>query len=79
MIRLTAAIVMFATGLAGADPFVGRLSLLQRILRFIVGLSAMLPIFFAWVPASLVALFLVVQGIVTVRKKDENITQPTNI
>ena len=48
ILRLLAAIWMFASSLAGADPFAGRLSMPQRAIRFVVGAAAMLPMITIW-------------------------------
>jgi TRAP-type uncharacterized transport system fused permease subunit len=79
IIRLIAAIVMFASGLAGADPFVGKLGYVQRTIRFIVGLLAMLPMAIAWVPATLIASSLVGFGIISSRRTQRNQPQTSNM
>jgi TRAP-type uncharacterized transport system fused permease subunit len=56
MLRLLAAVWMFATSLGGADPRLGRLGISQRSIRFAIGVAAMIPAFTFWVPACLVAL-----------------------
>lgn len=75
-IRLVAAIIMFATSLAGADPGVGRLPVISRIIRFIIGLAAMLPLSVFWVPAAAITYFMVVKNVLTARKKDNRLLTP---
>jgi TRAP-type uncharacterized transport system fused permease subunit len=56
VLRLLAAVWMFATSLGGADPRLGRLGIGQRSIRFAIGAAAMFPAFSFWVPACLAAL-----------------------
>ncbi len=55
VIRLLAAIWMFASSLGGADPMLGKLARGQRSVRFVIGLGAMIPIPMVWVPAVILA------------------------
>ena len=55
IIRLLAAIWMFASSLGGADPMLGRLGRGQRAVRFVIGLGAMIPFAMIWVPAVILA------------------------
>lgn len=58
VIRLLAAIWMFASGFGGADPMLGRLGAGQRAIRLVIGAAAMLPIAAIWVPASILAVLV---------------------
>lgn len=58
MLRLLAAIWMFATGFGGADPVLGRIGVAQRLLRLAIGAAAMIPIFVIWAPACAATLFV---------------------
>lgn len=51
LLRLLAAVWMFASGLGGADPRLGRLGAGQRAARLIVGAAAMIPVGIVWMPA----------------------------
>ncbi len=55
VIRLLAAIWMFATAFGGADPAIGRLNNVSRIIRFLIGCAAMMPIPQIWVPGAIAA------------------------
>ena len=55
MIRLLAAIWMFATALGGADPILGRIGLAHRLPRLLIGAGAMLPITAIAAPACVLA------------------------
>jgi len=59
VIRLIAAIWMFAACFAGVDPVTGRLSMVQRFIRFILGAGALWSITMIWLPSILLA-FLVI-------------------
>ena len=59
VIRLIAAIWMFAACFAGVDPVTGRLSMIQRFIRFILGAGALWSITMIWLPSILLA-FLVI-------------------
>jgi TRAP transporter 4TM/12TM fusion protein len=60
VIRLIAAIWMFAACFAGVDPVTGRLSMIQRFIRFILGASALWPIAMIWLPGVSLAFLMVV-------------------
>lgn len=51
IVRLLAAIWMFAISLGGADPMTGKLGAAQRALRFIIAACAMVPVLPIWAPA----------------------------
>ena len=55
-LRLLAAIWMLATALGGADPFLGRLTALQRLLRVSIAGAAIIPLAAIWGPAVALAL-----------------------
>ncbi len=59
VIRLIAAIWMFAACFSGVDPVTGRLSMVQRFIRLILGGSALWPVVVIWLPGVLLA-FLVI-------------------
>ena len=59
VIRLIAAIWMFAASFAGVDPVTGRLSMFQRFVWAILGASALWPITLIWLPGVSLA-FLVI-------------------
>lgn len=56
LLRLLAAIWMFASGFGGADPVLGRLGTTQRVLRLIIGAAAMIPMPIIWLPACIATL-----------------------
>ncbi len=56
VVRLLAAIWMFATALGAADPILGRIGPGQQFIRLAVGAAAMIPIAAFWVPAALLAI-----------------------
>ncbi len=60
VIRLLAAIWMFAACFAGVDPVTGHLSMFQRFIRFILGASALWPIAMIWLPGVLLAFLMIV-------------------
>lgn len=51
VLRLMAAVWMFASALGGADPRLGRLAAGQRTARLVIGAAAMIPIWEVWAPA----------------------------
>lgn len=55
VIRLLAAIWMFGTALGGADPAIGKLNLVSRVIRFLIGCAAMMPMPQIWVPGAIAA------------------------
>ena len=59
VIRLLAAIWMFATCFAGEDPVTGHLSIPQRFIRFVLGASALWPIAIVWLPGVLLGFLLI--------------------
>ena len=60
VIRLLAAIWMFASCFAGVDPVTGHLSMSQRLIRFILGASALWSIAIIWIPGVLLACLIIV-------------------
>ncbi|MFT5111390.1 MAG: TRAP-type uncharacterized transport system fused permease subunit [Parasphingorhabdus sp.] len=60
ILRLLVAIWMFATSLSGADPRLGRLGPMMRILHFGAGAIAMFPMITLWLPAIIVGLLLTI-------------------
>ena len=56
VLRLLAAIWMFATSLGRADPMLGRIVLGQSGVRFVIGLGAMIPIPMIYIPALILTL-----------------------
>lgn len=70
ILRLLAAVWMFATSLGGADPRLGRLGLGQRSLRFAIGAAAMIPVLSFWAPACLAALAI---GLFSPKPKQQTI------
>jgi hypothetical protein len=56
VLRLLAAIWMFATSLGRADPMLGRIGLGQSGVRFVIGLGAMIPIPMIYIPALILTL-----------------------
>lgn len=58
VLRLAAAIWMFATACGAADPLAGRLSWPQRVLRLAAGGAAIVPMAAVWGPAVLLGLGL---------------------
>lgn len=56
ILRLMAAIWMFATSLGRADPLLGRIGPTQVGLRFFIGLAAMIPVPVIWAPALILTL-----------------------
>ena len=68
VIRLIAAIWMFAASFAGVDPVTGRLSMFQRFVWAILGASALWPITLIWLPGvSLAFLVIAIPRIRSVR------------
>ena len=68
VIRLIAAIWMFAASFAGVDPVIGRLSMFQRFVWAILGASALWPITLIWLPGvSLAFLVIAIPRIRSVR------------
>lgn len=55
VLRLLAAIWMFATALGGADPAIGRLNNASRTVRLLIGCAAMMPIPQIWIPGAVAA------------------------
>ncbi|SDI32439.1 TRAP transporter permease [Lutimaribacter saemankumensis] len=70
ILRLLAAVWMFATSLGGADPRLARLGLGQRSLRFAIGAAAMIPVLSFWAPACLAALAI---GLFSPKPKQQTI------
>ena len=60
VIRLLTAIWMFASCFAGVDPVTGHLSMSQRLIRFILGASALWSIAIIWIPGVLLACLIIV-------------------
>jgi TRAP-type uncharacterized transport system fused permease subunit len=60
VIRLIAAIWMFAACFAGVDPVTGRLSKFQRFIRFILGAGALWPITMIWLPGVVLAFLMII-------------------
>ncbi len=58
IVRMLAAIWMFATGLGAADLILGRIGPAQRVLRIAIGGAAMIPIAAIWVPAAIAAVII---------------------
>ena len=68
VIRLIAAIWMFAASFSGVDPVIGRLSMFQRFVWAILGASALWPITLIWLPGvSLAFLVIAIPRIRSVR------------
>lgn len=57
-LRLLAAVWLFSTALGGADPRLGRIGALQRIMRGLAGVGAMIPIAPIWGSAIVAALLI---------------------
>jgi TRAP-type uncharacterized transport system fused permease subunit len=58
VLRLLAAIWMFSTGFGGADPVLGRIGPVQRILRIAAGAAAMIPFAAIWLPGVIATLVI---------------------
>ena len=58
MIRLLAAIWMFASSLGGADPLLGRIGTAQRAIRLVIAVAAMIPVTTVWAPAVVLAVLV---------------------
>lgn len=58
VLRLLAAVWMFATALGGADPRLGLLGPGQRLLRLAIGAAAMVPLAPFWAPAVVLSVLI---------------------
>ena len=56
VMRLLAAIWMFATSFGGADPILGKIGYGQRLIRLCIACAAITPIVWLFIPASILAL-----------------------
>ena len=58
ILRLLAAIWMFSTGFGGADPALGRIGAVQRLMRIAAAVASLIPFAAIWVPGVIATLII---------------------
>lgn len=74
ILRLVAAIWMFASALGGGDPIAGRVGVASRAVRFMAGAAAIIPIAIVWAPGVIAAAAVIATSLLHRKKKSGEVS-----